>query len=378
MVSRTAEHAEVIRRRLTSQFLTTPGPKTASEVVRALGAVQAQDYAGAKWALGIRTRVETDASIDRQVDSGKILRTHVLRPTWHFVSPGDIRWMLALTGPRVKQSMSYHGRTLEIDAKTVRKSHDAITSALSDGRHLTRLELAEALTRAGVKNATGQKLAHLVMEAELDALIVNGARRGKQSTYALLDERVPASQPLPRDEALHKLATIYFTTRGPATVKDFSWWSGLPMADAKRAVEMVRGELAMRVVNGENAWFDPGVTPKPAKGALLLPNYDEYFIGYTDRSAIGKRVNGTTAVTGGTADLTHVAFIDGELVGGWKRLMDKNGVVVALELSCELTRLESGRIERVVDALGEFLGAPVAIGEQADRRTGRHKSSRGT
>lgn len=358
MASRTPEHSDVIRRRLTTQFLTAPGPTTASAVVRALGAVQAQDYAGAKWALGVRTRIETDADIERQVNEGKILRTHVLRPTWHFVAPEDIRWMLALTGPRVKQSMSYHGRNLEIDAKTVRRSHDAIANALSGGRHLTRLELAEALTRARVKNASGQKLAHLVMEAELDAIIVNGARRGKQPTYALLDDRAPAWPPLDREEALHKLATIYYTTRGPANVKDFSWWSGLPMGDARRATEMIRGELEMRVVNGEHAWFDPRVTPRSPVGALLLPNYDEYFIGYKDRSAIGKRINGTAAVTGGTADLTHVAFIDGELVGGWRRLTDKNGVVVALDASCELSRLERRRIERAVDALGNFLGVP--------------------
>jgi len=361
MASRTAEHRDVIRRRLTSQFLTTRGPATAAEVVRALGAVQAQDYAGAKWALGVRTRGESDAEIERQVDEGKILRTHILRPTWHFVAPEDIRWMLALTGPRVKQAMAYHGRSLEIDAWTVRRSHDAIAKALTGGTHLTRLELADALTRARVGNARGQRLAHLVMEAELDGIVVNGARRGKQSTYALLDERVPAANPRDRDESLHSLATIYFTTRGPATLRDFSWWSGLPVADAKRALEMVRAELEMRVVNDENAWFDPRVTPKSPTCALLLPNYDEYFIGYKDRSAIGKRVNGIAAVTGGTADLTHVALIDGELVGGWRRLAEKNGVVVSIELWSELSGAERRKIDRVVKDLGRFLGGTVRL-----------------
>jgi hypothetical protein len=356
MTSRTADHGEVIRRRLTTQFLTTRGPATATEVVRALGAVQAQDYAGAKWALGMRTRGETDADVERQVDEGTILRTHVLRPTWHFVAPEDIRWMLALTGPRVKKSMAYHGRNLEIDAKTVRRSHDAIASALAGGKHLTRTELAEALTRARVKNAKGQRLAHLVMEAELDAVIVSGARREKQATYALLDERVAPAAPRDRDESLDALARIYFTTRGPATVRDFSWWSGLPIADARRGLEMVRGRLEMRVVNDEHAWFDASVKPKAATSAHLLPNYDEYFIGYRDRSAVGKRINHTTLVTGGSANITHVVFVDGELVGGWRRLVEKNGVVVALELLSPMTTAEHERIARVLARFGKFLG----------------------
>ena len=366
MPSRTAEHGDVIRRRLTSQFLTTRGPTTASEVVKALGAVQAQDYAGAKWALGVRTRGESDAEIDRQVDEGKILRTHILRPTWHFVAPEDIRWMLALTGPRVKQAMAYHGRSLEIDARTIRRSHDAIAGALSGGKHLTRTELADALTRARVKDAHGQRLAHLVMEAELDGVIVNGARRGKQSTYALLDERVPPSTPRDRDEALQSLARIYFTTRGPATIRDFSWWSGLTMADAKRGLALVESGLETRVINGDDAWFDPRVTPKSPASALLLPNYDEYFIAYKDRSAIGQRINQTTAVTGGSANITHVAFIDGELVGGWRRLADKNGVVVAIEFWSELSPAEHGRVDRVVKGFGKFLGVPVIVKKAGD------------
>jgi hypothetical protein len=353
-----SDHRNVIRRRLASQFLTTRGPSTAADVVRALGAVQAQDYAGAKWALGLRTRVETVAEIDRQVDEGRILRTHVLRPTWHFVAPDDIRWMLALTAPRVKQAMAFHGRNLGIDARTIRRSHDAIANALAGGKHLTRLELAQSLTRGRVKDAKGQRLAHLVMEAELDGVIVSGARRGKQFTYALLDERVPPAPPRDRDESLHALSRIYFTTRGPATVRDFSWWSGLSMADAKRGLEMIRGDLDR---HGDDWWFDPSVTPRSATSALLLPNYDEYFIGYKDRSAIGQRISHTTPVTGGSANITHVALIDGELVGGWKRFAEKNGVVVAMEFWSPLSAAEREKIGRVVKAFGRFLGMPLMV-----------------
>ena len=365
MPAKTPDHREIIRRRLASQFLTARGPGTARELVRVLGAVQAQDYAGAKWAIGLRTGVETDAEIERQLDEGSVLRTHVLRPTWHFVAPEDIRWMLALTAPRVKQAMAGHGRNLAIDARTIRRSHDAIAAALAGGKHLTRLELADALRQARVKDASGQRLAHLVMEAELDGLIVSGARRGKQITYALLDERVPPVAARDRDESLHALSRTYFTTRGPATIRDFSWWSGLSMADARRGLEMVRGELEP---HGEDAWFDPRVEPKAPASALLLPNYDEYFIGYKDRSAIGRRINHTKPVTGGAANITHVAFIDGELVGGWKRLTDKTGVVVAMQLWSKLTPSESGKMDRVAKAFAKFLGVPVTVRTGESRR----------
>ena len=351
------DHRDVIRRRLASQFLTARGPATASDVVRALGAVQAQDYAGAKWAVGMRTRIETDADIERQLDEGRILRTHILRPTWHFVAPEDIRWMLALTAPRIKQAMAYHGRSLGIDARTIRRTHDAIAKALAGGKHLTRLELAETLRRARVKDASGQRLGHLVMEAELDGIIVSGARRGKQFTYALFDDRVPLAAPRDRDESLHALSRTYFTTRGPATIKDFSWWSGLSMADARRGLEMVRQGLESR----DGTWFDPSVTPKAAASALLLPNYDEYFIGYKDRSAIGQRINHTIPVTGGAANITHVAFVDGELIGGWKRLVEKSGVVVAIELWSRLSDAERRKIDRAVKTFGTFLGVAVTM-----------------
>jgi hypothetical protein len=196
------------------------------------------------------------------------------------------------------------------------------------------------------------------MEAELDGIIVNGARRGKQITYALLDERVPPALGRDRDESLHALARVYFTTRGPATIRDFSWWSGLSMADAKRGLETVRDTLEK---HGEDGWFDPSVKPAPAASALLLPNYDEYFIAYKDRSAIGQRINHTVPVTGGSANITHVALIDGELVGGWKRRAEKSGVAVEMTFWSELSRTERERIGRVVKNLGTFLGVPLRV-----------------
>src|SRR5688572_30966287 len=187
---------DIARQRLARTFLANRQWSSGRDVVRAVGAVQAQDYEGAKWALSQRTTGATDASIEREFESGQILRTHVLRPTWHFVVPTDIRWMLALTGPRIMAAMASYDRKLELDATVFRRSHAALTKALRDGTYLTRTELKTVLAKAKVGTLGVQRTAHMMMHAELDAVVCSGPRRGKQFTYALLDERVPPAAPL--------------------------------------------------------------------------------------------------------------------------------------------------------------------------------------
>jgi hypothetical protein len=354
---------DIARRRLASQHLIDPTLSDPAEVVRALGAVQAQDYGGAKWALGMRTRGATDASIERAFAIGSILRTHVLRPTWHFVTPADIRWMLALTGPRVKATMSYYDRKLELDDALFRRSTDTIVRALRDGKQLTRAEIAQAVRRAGVNVTGSQRLGHILLRPELDGIICSGARREKQFTYALLDERVPAAAPMSRDEALLALTSRYFTTRGPATANDFAWWSGLTVADAKRGIEMAGPALEREVIDDRAYWSAPSMrrrswrTPK----VFLLPNYDELFIGHKDRSAIGKRLESADLVTGGNALIAHVVAVDGQLVGGWKRTLTKDSVNVELRLLTRLSSAERRALDAAVERYGNFLGVPAAL-----------------
>jgi len=332
-------------------------------VVRALGAVQAQDYPGAKWALAQRTLGATDADIERELTEGKILRTHVLRPTWHFVAPEAIRWMLALTAPRVAQAMAYYNRQLELTPEVFRRSNAALAKALAGGKHLTRAELQGVLERAGVRVATGQVLGHLMMQAELDAVICSGARRGKQFTYALLEERMPPAPALERDEALLQLTRCYFETRGPASAQDFAWWSGLTIADVKRGIQMAGRTLQPTDVAGRQYWAGANARPlpKPTPSAHLLPNYDEYFIGYRDRGAIGQRLRDISAVTGGDALIANVVFVNGQLVGGWKRVLEKKCVVVAFKLLARLTVAEKRRVAAAAHAFGEFLEVPATI-----------------
>jgi hypothetical protein len=354
---------DAVRERLANQFLTAPAFGTAADVVRAQGAVQAQDYTGAKWALSLRSRDTPDAEIERAFNAGEILRTHVLRPTWHFVAPEDIRWMLALTAPRITAAMAYYNRRLELTPAAFRRGTAAIEKALRDGKQLTRLELKAVLERARIGTISGQRLGHLMMQAELDQVVCSGARRAKQFTYALLDERVPAAPPRERDDALQELTRRYFRTRSPATAQDFSWWSGLRIADCRRGIELAAGHLHSVTLGEKRYWLMPRDTPAPrATGtAHLLPNYDEYFIGFRDRSAIGERVRGTGLVTGGDALITHIVFVGGEIVGGWRRRFDKQTAIVHLKLLSRLTKPESRRVAAEAMRFGAFLGMKAEV-----------------
>jgi hypothetical protein len=354
---------DIARRRLANQHLTAPTLETPAEVVRALGAVQSQDYAGAKWAVGMRTRDADDGAVERALTDGSIIRTHVLRPTWHFVAPTDIRWMLSLTAPRVSAAMAYYNRKLELDRAVFRRSNVALTRALRDGRQLTRGELATVLRRARINVDGSQRLGHLMMQAELDGIVCSGARRGKQFTYALLDERVPPSRALDRDEALLELTTRYFATRSPATPNDFAWWSGLTVADATKGIQMAGPALERAVIDDRAYWVDPStkahVTASAA--AYLLPNYDEYFIGFKERSAIGQRLKSAELVTGGDARTAHIVVIDGQVVGGWKRTLGRKDVIVELHLLTRLTKAEERAVSSAAEAYGRFLGLPVEL-----------------
>jgi hypothetical protein len=358
--TRTADaRAHIAHQRLARQLLTSSKLETAADVVRRLGAVQAQDYAGAKWAVAMRTRrLVLDTAVEQAVADGAILRTHVLRPTWHFVAPADIRWMLALTAPRISAAMAHYNRKLELDASTFLRSNAALTRALRDGKQMTRPELAGVLRRARIDVEGTQRLAHLMMQAELDAVVCSGARRGKQFTYALLDERVPPAAPLDRDKALLELTRRYFATRSPATPHDFAWWSGLTVADATRGIEMAGNSLERTVIDNRAYWVDPSsdIRASAAPTALLLPNYDEYFIGFKDRSAMAQRLQSADLVTGGDAMIANVVVVDGQLVGGWKRTLARDSVVVGLKLLARLTRAERRALDSAVESYGNFLG----------------------
>jgi len=359
----TRPSADIAHRRLANQQLLTPTLTDPAEVVRRLGAVQAQDYASAKWGVALRTRGAVDAVVEQALSEGSILRTHVLRPTWHFVTPADIRWMLALTAPRVKAAIAYYDRQLELDEAVLRRSKAALMRALRDGKALTRSELAQILRRARVDTTGSQRLGHLLMHAELDGIVCSGPRRGKQATYALLEERAPPVVPLVRDEALLQLTRRYFATRGPATAKDFAWWSGLTLADARQGVQIAGRRLEREVIGDETYWHDPAVRSprKRSPTAHLLPNFDEYVVGFENRSAVAKRLRSTGSATADAALLAHAIVVDGQVVGGWKRTLAKTGVAVELTPRARLSASEKRAVVGAAKAFGAFLELPLRL-----------------
>ena len=199
------------------------------------------------------------------------------------------------------------------------------------------------------------------MRAELDAVVCSGPRRGKQFTYALLEERVPPAARLERDAALLELTCRYFSTRGPATGQDFAWWSGLTMSDVKRGLQIAGRKLKHATIDGRDVWFVERTVPKASRSVHLLPNYDEYFIGYKDRSAIAQRLGISKAATAGNAFMAHVVFVNGQLVGGWKRAFQKEAVVVELDLVTKLTRAERARVGAAALRFGVFLDRPATL-----------------
>ena len=353
---------DICSQRLANQHLSQQTLDKPSDVVRLLGAVQAQDYSTAKWAVAQRTRSATEAAVEKELDEGTILRTHVLRPTWHFVAPADIRWMLALTGPREEAVLASYDRKLGIDEAVLRKSNAILTKTLQGGNHLTRAELSLAMQSAGIRTDGTQRLARLVMHAELNGLICSGPRRGKQFTYGLLEERAPRAIVLSRDEALFELAKRYFSTRGPATVNDFAWWSGLTKTDAKRGAQAAESELEHEIIGGRGYWFPtPGKFRKKSPLAHLLPNYDEYFIGLKDRTAMQSALkasgwDGSLSFVGG-----HILTIDGQIVGGWGRTVKGEATIVELKLLTTISKEKHRAIARELKRFEAFLAQPVVL-----------------
>jgi hypothetical protein len=340
--------------RLRNQRIAGAGFKRPGEVVAWMGAVQAQDYLGARWALGLRMKTATEETIEEAIAERKVVRTWPLRGTLHFVAPADVRWMLKLLASRVLAGRPARYRQLDLDQAVFDKSRDVVVRALEGDRQLTREALYEILDSAGISTA-GQRGIHILGRLALDGLLCFGPRQGKQQTFVLLEEWVPPARMLERDEALAALAERYFTSRGPATLQDFVWWSGLTVADAKAAIELAGPSLQKE----DAYWFGlktPAATPAPA---YLLPPYDEYTIAYKDRSAVLDPAHGGVVSGNGIFYPTIVA--DGQVIGTWKRELKKESVVITLSPFKPLKKREREAVALAAEQYGEFLGKPAVM-----------------
>jgi Winged helix DNA-binding domain len=354
----------LISERLRNQRLTRTSFRAPAEVVAWLGAVQSQDYPGAKWAIGQRATGLTDASVERAFNDGAILRTHILRPTWHFVAPADLRWMMALSGPRVNARCATYFRNLELDAGLLSRSRKVFERVLEGGTHLTRQELKQALAHAKIA-VTTMRLSFVVMRAELDAVLCSGPLRGKQLTYALFDERVPARNAFTREEAIAELTARFFTSHGPATIKDFVWWSGLTVQDAKAGLAAVKPALATEVAGDRTYWFAPSRAAAPAAfpTGFLLPNYDEYLVAYKDRDAVVSTIATQRIGEGKFDPYAHPLVLDGKLAGTWRRTVTQQAAHVSVSPFRRLSRENSRTLDDAAGRLANFLGVPAKWGQ---------------
>ncbi len=352
---------DIAHQRLHNQLITRQTFEKPGDVVQWLGAVQAQDYVAVKWAVGLRLQGVTSDDIEQAFADGAILRTHVMRPTWHFVSPADIRWLLALTAPRVHAANAYYYHMLGLDDAIFTRSNAALAKALQGGKQLTRLELVSVLKQVGIATENLGFLL-IIMHAELDGVVCSGARRGKQFTYALLEERAPQTRTLDHDEALAEFAMRYFTSHGPATLQDFVWWSGLTTADARAGLAMVTSQLLHEVVDDQTYWFAASAPSMPSappakvlsQTAYLLPNFDEYTVGYKDRSAVFDASHTEKFDLRGNV-LNNILVLDGQVVGTWKRTLKKDAVIISPSLFIPLSTAETRAFAAEANRYGVFL-----------------------
>jgi hypothetical protein len=349
-------NSDIARQRLLSQRLLWPTFETAVDVVRWFGAIQAQEYLFALWALGLRMRQATEATIERAIADQRIVRTWPMRGTLHFVAPEDARWMLGLLTPRVIARSAGRYRQLGLDEAVFARSRDIVEPALAGGKQLTRKAIAELLEAAGIATSGGRAL-HILGHLAQRGVICFGARQGKQATFTLLDDWAPKGRALARDEALAELAERYFTSHGPATVRDFVWWSGLTTADARAGIGMAEARLARETIEGQTYWRASAAPPvqRSAPGAHLLPAFDEYTVAYRDRGAVADPAHALVS----QQFLSPTIVVNGQVVGNWQRTIKKETVVITTSYFAEPDESAAQAVAAAAARYGSFLGASV-------------------
>jgi hypothetical protein len=347
--------------RLESQKITSSDFKTAGEVVGWMGAIQAQSESMSKWAIGVRMQNPTVKNIEEAFNKGDILRTHILRPTWHLVRAEDIHMMLDLSAPKILNSLKSRHKELELTESVILKCHKIIEKSLSDAEHLTRQELADLFNNAGI-STDENRLSHILFDAELNRLVCSGPLKDKKQTYSMLSKRVPVIKKLSKDEALAELASRYFRSRFPATIEDFIWWSNISVTDARKAVDYIKSDFSLETVSGIKYYIPLTVNEDINKkiSVLLLPAYDEFLISYRDRTSSLSKVNNRKAVSD-NGIFYPLIVINGQVTGTWKRNIQKNSVTISLTFFHPAGKRIHQAISEKAKLYGEYLNKNVEI-----------------
>ena len=349
----------IARDRLANQLIATHPLATPADVVSWLCAVQSQDYAGGKWAIALRLDRATEPAIEQAIAERSIVRTWPMRGTLHFVAAADVRWMLDLLAKRPLARAASRHRQLELDDDTFRRARRVIERALHGGKQITRVDAYSLLDASGVSTA-GQRGIHVLAQLAHEGVLVFGAREGKQQTLALLEEWVPPAPSLTRDEALAELARRYFHGHGPATDRDLAWWSGLPLTDARAAIEMATDTLVHERIKDMTYWSGECVeAARSPRGAVLLPPFDEYLVGYSDRSAALDPVDAPKI----GAMLRPTIVLDGRVAGTWRRRFERGAVVITLEPFRPLADRSHRAVEAAARAYAAYVGMPLRLAD---------------
>lgn len=350
------EKHEIAAARLKNQQITSPTETSPSEIVKWLGAIQAQDLPMALWAIGLRTFDSTHDSVREAFNKGEIIRTHLMRPTWHCVSADDIYWMLELTGPQIKTALNGRHKSLGITNGMLKKAKNIFIKHLEKNGPSSRTELVSLLENAGIPNEDN-RAAHLLIHAELDAIICSGPLKGNKQTYALLEERVSNKKRLSYEEALSELAIRYFTSHGPATLDDFVWWSGLKKNQASLALELTKSQLHSATIHSKDYWFSQNQTfsQPDNESVFLLPAFDEFIISYRDRSAVIPSEHYKKAISRNGL-FWPVIVVNGQVEGLWKRTIKRNSIDIATDFFQPVNQFVMSQTEKQKLALADFIG----------------------
>lgn len=351
---------EIAYLRLNNQNLTGEKNYSPREIAGWMGALQAQDYNMVKWAFGVRMQDPKKEIVDNAIDNSEIIRTHLLRPTWHFVSAEDFRWLHSLSAPRIKSTLKYRHDSLGLDNISLENSNKIISEALKGGKHLTRAELAALLKSEGI-SLDNNRSSHILLWAELSGIICSGRQAGKKPTYALISEVTGEAINKSREEYLGLLVRKYFSSHGPATLKDFAWWSGLSSSDIRTGISVAGDHLAsFRTNSTEYLSGKNNDLPEVSHSVLLLPAYDEFIISYADRSAVLTSDNKAKTIS--VNGIFHpVVIINGKVAGLWKPSAKKETIIVDVFLFNPVARSLKAKIEETASGYGSFLGKKAEV-----------------
>lgn len=348
--------ADILSMRLKNQQLSNSSINNPAELVSWLGAIQSQDLPSAKWALHLRTCATID-QINKTYDDGEILRTHVMRPTWHLINTEDILWMQQLTSQRVLTTMRTYYRNFGIDEKLILNSIKTLEKELT-GNFLTRREIGEIFKKNGL-NWKENGLAHIMGIAEAKNVITSGPMKGNQTSYALFNKRVTNAFVLSKEDAIAELVKRYFQSHGPALLKDFAWWSGLTVKDALYGIEKNKN-IVSEIVDSKAYYFFPSAY-KATENIFLLPNYDEYVVAYADREILNDNVNKSKLDARQNSLFNNVVIINGKVEGIWRKIKNSKELILELKMFKSLNNKEKELINLAAEKYGKFWKSPIKL-----------------